>query len=133
MRFKKQEVTAIFKMAFKMAAADGKFMDEEKAAIAFGMREFGMSPSEMVEYTTSTADMNNVQALAILSSLDNNKKKYATGLLAAIIASDGDIDDSEVNMWQLICTLANFPTMNFGEAIVFWKNCVDKGFIIIEP
>lgn len=132
MRFKKQEVTAIFKMACRMAASDGIIMDVEKGAIAFGVREFGIRPEEITEYAKSTTDMDNVQALAILSQLDINKKKYVAGYLATIMACDDVIDDSEVKLWQLICTLANFPTMTIGNAIAFWKSCVDKGFIIIE-
>lgn len=122
MKFKKIELCALIKMAFSIAAADGKFVDEEKTAIAFGMAEFGLDANEMKKMTDMTVQLDATAALSILSSMDSSQKKYATGYLAAVMAADGDVDPSEVKMWQLISTLAGFPTMSFAEALSFWTS-----------
>lgn len=122
MRFTGKELTAVIKMAFSMAAADGKFVDEERDAITFGMAEFGMGRNEILSCVAAAQKMEASEAFAILSSMNPMQQKYATGYLAAVMAADGDVADSEVKMWQLICTLAQFPTMTVGEALSFWQN-----------
>lgn len=54
--------------------------------------------------------------------MSDEKKKYATGFLAATMVADGNIDDSELALWKLVSTLASFPTMNIAEALSFWTS-----------
>ena len=60
--------------------------------------------------------------LATLNGLDTHTQKYVAGYLATIMVCDGDIDDNEMKLWQLTCTLAGFPTMNLKEALDYWAN-----------
>lgn len=122
MQFRGIELSALIKMAFNIAAADGKFVDEEKAAITFGMAEFGLDKDGIAATLLIAKEMDATAALATLSSMTTEQKKYATGFLAAVIAADGDVDSAEIKMWQLICTLASFPTMIFQEALKFWTS-----------
>ena len=122
MQFSGKELTALIKMAFSMASADGKFADEEKEIITFGMAEFGLGQEEIVACVTAAQKMETAEAFSVLSSMDVEQQKYAVGYLAAVMASDGEIDDSEIKMWQLICTLADFPARSAGEALEFWQN-----------
>ena len=122
MQFQGNQLAALVKMAFSMASVDGRFADEEKAAITWGRAEFGLSKELILACVTVAQEMEASEALNILSNMTTTQKKYATGYLAAVMAADGDIADSEVKMWQLICTLAQFPTMNIAEALSFWRN-----------
>jgi uncharacterized tellurite resistance protein B-like protein len=122
MELQGKQLAALVKMAFSMAAVDGKFADEEKAAITFGMAEFGLSKELILGCVAVAKDMEVSEAFSILSSMNTSQKKYATGFLATVMAADGDIADDEIKMWQLICTLAQFPTMTVAEALNFWKN-----------
>ena len=121
MTFNGKQLAALVKMGISMAAADGKFADEEKAAIVFELAQFGVSADQAQGLLLVAQAMDASEALSVLSSMTNEQKKYATGYLAVIMASDGEIADSEVKMWQLICTLSSFPTMNIGEALNFWR------------
>ena len=105
-----------------MAAADGRFAEEEKIAIIMELANFGVSKDQATALVAGAQLMDAAEAISILSNMTNEQKKYATGYLAVIMASDGDIAESEVKMWQLICTLSNFPTMNIAEALNFWNN-----------
>ena len=104
-----------------MALADGKVEEVEKVAIAFELVKFGVSQQDATTIINSSKVMEASDALATLSAMSTEQKKYATGYLAAIMASDGDIADTEVKLWQVICTLSNFPTMNIGQALSFWR------------
>lgn len=104
-----------------MAAADGRFADEETIAIVMELANFGVSQNQAESLLVAAQLMDVSEAFSTLSSMTNEQKKYATGYLAVIMASDGDIADSEVKMWQLICTLSNFPSMNIREALDFWN------------
>ena len=116
------ELAALVKMGIAMAAADGKFAEEERIAIVMELAAFGVSQSEVEGLLRASRSMDASQAFGILASMTTEQKKYATGYLAAIMASDGDIADPEVKMWQLICTLGSFPSMNAHEALTFWRS-----------
>lgn len=116
------QLSALVKMGVAMALADGKVEEVEEAAIVFELLNFGVSKQDATRILKSSETMDVSDAFSILSSMSNEQKKYATGYLAVIMVSDNDIDDSEVKLWQLICTLCNFPSMNIGEALTFWKN-----------
>ena len=122
MTYKGQQLAALVKMGVSMAAADGRFAEEEKIAIVMELAAFGVTPNQAEGLLKAAQSMDTSEAFSILSSMNTEQKKHATGYLAAIMASDGDIADSEVKMWQLICTLCCFPSMNIGEALHFWTN-----------
>lgn len=121
MEFSGKELSALVKMGVAMAAADGKLADEEKADIALGMAEFGLDEEAVKAHLALAKSMTPVQALSILTAMDTSQQKFATGFLATVMVSDGDIDDSEVKLWQLVCTLCGFPTMTIAEAVEFWR------------
>lgn len=121
MEFSGKELSALVKMGVAMAAADGKLADEEKAAIVLGMAEFGLDEEAVKAHLALAKSMTPVQALSILTAMDTSQQKFATGFLATVMVSDGDIDDSEVKLWQLVCTLCGFPTMTIAEAVEFWR------------
>lgn len=122
MRYNGGELAAIVKMAISMAAADGYFADEEKEAIFHELANFGVTPEQAAHLLIRAKEMDASEAFSILSAMGTEQKKYVTGFLAVIMASDGDIDESEVKMWQLISVLAKLPDMTFPEALAFWNN-----------
>jgi len=116
-----KQLSALVKMGVAMALADGKVEETEKAAIAIELVKFGVTSNQATQIINNSQSMDASDALETLAGMNTEQKKYATGYLAAVMASDGDIDPSEIKMWQLICTLSAFPTMNIGEALSFWK------------
>ena len=122
MTFTGKELSAILKMGISMAAADGKFADEEKAAICLELLKFGVSKSQFEQLLNDAEVMEASVAFAAIANMNEVQKKYVTGYLAFIMASDGDVADSEVKMWQLISSLACLPNMTMSEALTFWKN-----------
>lgn len=122
MEFTAKELTALIKMGFVMATADEKIVDEEKAIITLGMLEFGLGPDAITMCIKAAENMDSFEALSVLTDMNNEQKKYATGFLAAIMVADNEKADSEIKMWRLISTIAHFPTMTLGEALSFWRN-----------
>lgn len=79
MTYNGQQLAALVKMGVSMAAADGKFADEERVAIVMELANFGVS-IEQAKSLLSTAQLMDVgEAFSILSSMTNEQKKYATG------------------------------------------------------
>ena len=62
MQFSGKELSALIKMAFSMASADGKFVDEEKAAITLGMAEFGLGRDQILACVTIAEKMSASEA-----------------------------------------------------------------------
>lgn len=122
MTFNGLEMSAISKLAMAMANADVVVRQEEIATILMELANFCVS-SEAAKSILSTADnLEYSQAVGVVSSMNEQQKKYVTGFLAAIMAADGEIADSEVAMWRLISTLASLPKMSISEAVTFWNN-----------
>lgn len=117
-----KELAAVLKAGHAMVQADGK-VEESELKVLFGeLANFGV-PAEQAQLMMVAADaMEASEMFETLTNLSTEAKKYVAGYLAAIMISDNDIDDSEVNMWKLICTLSKFPTMNLNEALTFWRN-----------
>lgn len=105
-----------------MAAADGNIAQTEIAAMALEMTKFGPSESQVNDILKASDSLSPSDAITVVSNLNSEQKKYVTGFLAVIMAADGRIEDSEVRMWQLLCTLASFPQMSAAQALEFWKN-----------
>lgn len=110
------------KLGVAMASADGKVANEETSAISAELVKFGVTPNEVVLLLKGAKEMSPADALTIISTMNNEQKKYVTGYLAVIMVSDGEIADSETKLWQLICALGSFPAMTLEDALNFWKN-----------
>lgn len=116
------QLSALVNLGLVMAQADGHVDQNEQKAIALELCNFGVDPNNAPAILAGSASMSATESLAIIASMTTEQKKYATGYFAAIMAADGDISDAEVKLWQLICTLANFPTMTIYEALSFWRS-----------
>lgn len=122
MQFNGLELSAIVKLAKAMVAVDGKVEKSELSVMALEMVKFGVNPDAGMDFWNLADALDFGHAIAVISAMNQEQKKYVTGYLATIMAADGKIADSEVTLWRLISTLANLPAMNIGEAITFWKN-----------
>ena len=121
MTFTGLELAAMVKLGLAMARVDGRVDDNENAAIAFELVGFGVSEDKIESILVAAEAMSATDAIVALSSMSSIKQKYATGYFAVIMAADGQIEDEELKLWKLICTLANFPGMTVSEALEFWK------------
>lgn len=121
MTFNEPQMVAMVNLAKAMVAADGKVEKAELAAIALELTKFGIAGETTKRILANAELINSSTAIAIVSAMDSEQKKYVTGYLAFIMAVDGEIAPSEVALWSLISTLANLPTMTVGQALQFWK------------
>lgn len=122
MTYSGKELSALVKLGIAMAQADGHVDEVEQLAIASELKEFGVVGEKSSIIIAGAAVMNNAEALATIAAMNDEQKKYATGYLAAVMAADGVLDDAEIKLWQLICTLGGCPTMNVNEALSFWTS-----------
>lgn len=120
MTFNGIELMAVAKMAIAMAQADGRVTKEETEIISVELIAFGLDIQAAKALLLKAASMDASEALACISHMNLEQKKYVTGFLAAIMGSDRDIDDSELKLWSLISILADLPTMTVAQALAFW-------------
>lgn len=116
------QLAAILKAGIIMVLADGKVQPQEMLVLTHELRNFNVSEKEVQTLLEAAETMDSGIMLATLNSLDTHIQKYVAGYLATIMVSDGDIDDTEMKMWKLTCTLAGFPTMTLKEALDYWKS-----------
>lgn len=123
MQFNQLQLAAMVKAGKTMALADGKIEENELLVISSGLMKFGVSKRDFDIILELSDAVSPTDMLSILSKMGNEQKKYVCGYLAAIMASDGDVDDSEAKLWCFISQLASFPEMTLAEAGAFWANC----------
>lgn len=104
-----------------MVEADGKVTEEEKVALSLDLSKFGVNPDQLILMHTAAKAMSAEESVRIVSGFNAEQKKYATGYLAMLMASDG-IDESEIKLWRLLSTLCGFPMMSIEQALDFWLN-----------
>lgn len=117
MQFNGRELQAILKMANAMVMADGRIDENEVRVMTTELLRFGVPQDHVKKLLQGANAMSNSDALAILVSLDDERKKYVSSYLGTIMVSDGDIDEKEMALWQLISTLCGFPTMSIKDAV----------------
>ena len=119
MTFTSLEFTAIAKMAKTMSLADGVIQDQEILITIREFARFGVS-SEQVKVLLDNADeMEPVVAIAIISKMTEEEKRYVAAFLGAIIAIDGDINQEELKIWRIVSTFCELPTMSIADAISY--------------
>lgn len=116
------ELAAVLKLGSDMLMADGKIHENETAVLTIEVMKFGVTPEKLEHLLKLAKAMDPVEAIATVESFDNEEKKHVTSFLAAVMASDGEIADSELALWNLVSGLASLPTMTVQEGIDYWKN-----------
>ena len=122
MKYTGIELSAIVKLANAMVMADGKVANEEIAAMSIELAKFGVDENAAKSIIGAADAMEYGHAVAVVAAMNLEQKKYVTGYLAFIMAADGEIAATQVNMCQLLSTLAQLPTMTVAEALLFWNN-----------
>lgn len=118
-RFSEGELMAIAKLANAMIAADGKVMEQEMESWKMEMERFGIAKGSFAEIFRKSERIDFVEALGIVSGLDDERKKYVGAFLGALMAVDGHVDEGELKLWQLMSIFCDLPTMTVGEALEY--------------
>ena len=117
MQFNGKELTAILKMANAMVMADGRVDENEVKVMTTELMRFGVPHDHVEKLLLASNVMETTEALTVLNSFDDERKKYVSSYLGTIMISDGEIDEKEMALWRLISTLCGFPTMNIVDAV----------------
>ena len=117
MQFSGQELAAVMKMAIAMVGADGRSDEREMEVVRNELTRFGASVGQMLALTREAQSMEFQKAIGIISQFDYERKKYVSSYLAVIMIADGEIDDKEVALWQLVSLLCGLPEMDVNQAV----------------
>lgn len=117
MQFTEEELAAVLKMAVAMVGADGRSDEREMEVVRNELTRFGASLGQMIALTKDAQKMEFEKAIGIISKFDFDRKKYVSSYLAVIMIADGEIDDKEVALWQLVSLLCGLPEMDLNQAI----------------
>ena len=111
-----KQMTALVKMMKLIMAADGKIEKSEIEYLGLELKRFNVPVTHLQGLLELSDEMEFSEAIAIIAGLDSTHKNYVTAALGAMIAADGDVDDSEIKIWSLISALCDLPTMNVWQA-----------------
>lgn len=107
MYFSQLEKRAILTFANGMIAADGKVAAKELFAAHSWLKLVGYSDSDL-----SMDNLEASKAMTVISNLTYDEKRVVTSILITIMIADGNIDDKERAMINLITSFCDLPEMN---------------------
>lgn len=116
------ELSALLSAGVIMSNADGQLADDEKEILVKELKSFNVTDDEAKLYLKVAIDMSSEYTIEVLKGMTTEKKKYACGYLGAVMVCDGDLADKEVEAWRAFSNLCDFPSMNLGDALEFWRN-----------
>lgn len=122
LQFSRQEMAAIIQIAGAMAGADGEAHPNEKKMMLNEAKRFNIDADEFSILLNIASNLEGTDALATISTMTDAQKRYVCAYLGTLIAIDGDVDDKERALWQLISTLCKLPTMSIIDAIEYMAN-----------
>lgn len=122
LQFSRQEMAAIIQIAGAMAGADGEAHPNEKKMMINEAKRFNIDADEFSSLLNIASNLEGTDALATISTMTDAQKRYVCAYLGTLIAIDGDVDDKERALWQLISTLYKLPTMSIADAIEYMAN-----------
>lgn len=111
MNFTNLEKIAVVQVSFRMIAADGKVVSEERA-ITFPIWTKMKVTADHIQEAGQMADLT---SLSIIANMDCSKKRFVAAFLGTIMAADGDINDKEMALWRLVSSMCNLPIMHLTE------------------
>lgn len=117
MQFTGEELAAVMKMGIAMVGADGRTDESELEVVRNELSRFGASVGQMLALSRDAQRMEFDKAVRIISIFDFERKKYVASYLAVIMISDGEIDDKEVALWQLVTLMCGLPEMDVNQAV----------------
>lgn len=120
--FNRREMMAILKMAGAMAGADGRAHPNEIKMMINECLRFGIDAEESKMLLSQSTDMEGTEAMAIIAVMTDAQKRYVCAYLGTLMAIDGNINDNEKSMWQLVSTLCKLPTMSITDALEYMAN-----------
>lgn len=114
------QIAAMQVLAGGIVFADRQVKQEEIEAQTSISNRFGINYERWAAILDIAKTITPIEALAVVSIMDNEQKKIVQGYLAHIMRSDGVISDSEIKLWRYITNTANLPFNNYTEALQYW-------------
>lgn len=122
MKFSKKELEAVLKITVAMASADGVVTEIETNFIAYELSRFGVEPAQTGALINETVALPFETAISVIKSLDEEQKYYVCAFMAGVMSCDGEVDTTELRLWQYTCQLCSLPHTTLDDAIEYMHN-----------
>ncbi len=109
-------------MVIAMATADGVIREEEKNFIAYELSRFGVKPEQLNALIDSTVALPFDEAIAAISAMDEERKFYVSAFMGGVMSCDGEVDMTELRLWQYTCALCALPKITLDQANDYIRN-----------
>jgi len=97
--------------------ADGVVDKRELSVIALELTRFGVTREEAEDIVRAADSFEVSDIVPTIKAMDAASKRYVGAYLATIMASDGEVVEAEVKMWNIVSLLCGIPDMSITEAI----------------
>lgn len=112
-------MAAIIQVAGAMAGADGNAHPNETKMMMQEAIRFGISGEDFASLLQQASKTEGTAAMVEIATMSDAQKRYVCAYLGTLMAIDGDIDDKEKALWQLVSTICKLPSMTIADAIEY--------------
>jgi hypothetical protein len=125
LQFSRKEMTAIIALAKAMALADGTINEDEIAMMTKEALRFGIPLDDLMNLLNDSCSIELEDTLSIIAEMNDAQKYYVSACLGMMMAVEGDIDDSEMALWNFVSLICKLPKMDVIEAIAYMQSDID--------
>lgn len=114
-----EDLASIICLAIHLANADDNISDSEVQAIVKSITDhydFSGKDDLLKEYLKSGMDMDVAEAIKRVANFDQTAKQWTSNFLANTIVADGNLDESEKNLYWKIMDVCGLPDNNIGQS-----------------
>lgn len=115
-----EDLAAVICVCCGTAGADGKFTDDEFAAIINGLKaqyNFEGRDDLLMEYLKAADEMPYDEAIARIKRFDAEEKQFTSDMLFMLIASDGKLDPEEEKIYKQMIDVCGLPMFTGADKI----------------
>ena len=121
------ELSAIMKIAGQMVIADGKIEANEDLLLKMALRYFIASDVDKGKsILLRSKEMNNSQAIELISNLNEKQKKFVFSFYTTIMLSDEDVNANEMILLSFITSVCKLPLMKPEDAVCYFKEAITE-------
>ena len=124
MNFTGFQLSAMTALAVYASASDGHIDKDELKIISAHLASLtqDVTIAEAVIGEAARLTISYDEAIATVSTMSLEQKKYFCGFIASVIMSDRKITNEELEFWVNITIAADLPRMTLDEAFTFFAN-----------
>ncbi len=112
-----RQLGALMYVAKEVINVDGDVADEESTVFSNVFSQFGMTTEQVRLLLNAATEAGPEAAIEIITNLGEEQKTFASALVTMLVASDGQLEDEELEIYSNLLKVCQLPYLTIDQAI----------------